>query len=456
MEIKFLTNQPGPEGQYPINLYLSRETDQGRPALRKVPGLIAGYDYGGSYGVRAMMYFGSDLYTVTGNKVLRYSTYTVAPNECGTLTTSTGTASLATNGTYVVVADGAGLYYIQPSVAYTLNTVSGAPANGTVCYMDGYFFCNKVNDDLVYFSALDDPTSWPVGNVIHSNARGDACTRVISDKHKIWCINTQTTEAFYNTGDASFPIQRIEGSILEVGTETPRAAVVLDNMLYMVDQHRRVIRCSGFEYEVVSTQDIEADVLKGSLDTNSAACGMIFEGNPWYIISGTSAYNKTWAYNPITDSWFQWSAGTSGGRATFACGAFSNGLHVVGEAAGGGQLFALSSTTYTNASDNIKCQRVAPMISNEGKNIRFHRLELDVLSGLSSANPETCSLAYSDDRGQTWSSELAATLQATGLYGRRLVWRRLGASRQRTFRFTYTGTQSLEIYGAYLTATSEG
>lgn len=52
-----------------------------------------------------------------------------------------------------------------------------------------------------------------------------------------------------------------------------------------------------------------------------------------------------------------------------------------------------------------------------------------------SANPAV-SLSWSDDGGHTWSSDYPAALGAIGKYKTRLIWRRIGYSRDRVFRFT--------------------
>jgi hypothetical protein len=69
-------------------------------------------------------------------------------------------------------------------------------------------------------------------------------------------------------------------------------------------------------------------------------------------------------------------------------------------------------------------------------------------------NPSTPQvvLRFSDDGGHTWSNEKYSTLGRVGEYLKRVIFRRLGTSRDRVYELTYSDTAPLRIIDAYLDA----
>lgn len=60
-------------------------------------------------------------------------------------------------------------------------------------------------------------------------------------------------------------------------------------------------------------------------------------------------------------------------------------------------------------------------------------------------------LDWSDDGGRTWSNEHWVSIGKIGEYQQRAKWRRLGSSRNRTFRLTITDPVPVEIMAANAT-----
>jgi hypothetical protein len=65
-------------------------------------------------------------------------------------------------------------------------------------------------------------------------------------------------------------------------------------------------------------------------------------------------------------------------------------------------------------------------------------------------------LQWSDNRGQTWGNEHLTDCGYIGEYNTRVVWRRLGRSRYRVYRFVVTDPVSWVICDAYLRVVSDG
>lgn len=58
-------------------------------------------------------------------------------------------------------------------------------------------------------------------------------------------------------------------------------------------------------------------------------------------------------------------------------------------------------------------------------------------------------LEWSDDGGHTWSNKHMMPIGNTGQYNFRSIWRRMGRSRERIFRLTFTLPVKAVVLGAY-------
>lgn len=66
--------------------------------------------------------------------------------------------------------------------------------------------------------------------------------------------------------------------------------------------------------------------------------------------------------------------------------------------------------------------------------------------------PNSVYLSWSDDGGNTWTSDKEVSLGAYGDYSKRAIWRRLGMARQRIFRLRYSAAKSKVIVSGNLDA----
>ena len=91
----------------------------------------------------------------------------------------------------------------------------------------------------------------------------------------------------------------------------------------------------------------------------------------------------------------------------------------------------------------------------------FHnQLEVEFEAGVGLAtgqgsDPQAV-LDWSDDGGHTWGNEHWVDIGEIGEYKARAVWRRLGRSRNRTYRLTVSDPVKVVILGATLEAMAGG
>lgn len=102
----------------------------------------------------------------------------------------------------------------------------------------------------------------------------------------------------------------------------------------------------------------------------------------------------------------------------------------------------------------IRRQRTAPHIIDENLWVFYHSAQLDCQTGTAllegqGENPQVM-LDWSDDGGHTWSQERWRTAGRTADYDLRVLWRRLGRSRDRIFRVTVTDPVAWRFIDFYL------
>lgn len=112
----------------------------------------------------------------------------------------------------------------------------------------------------------------------------------------------------------------------------------------------------------------------------------------------------------------------------------------------------------------IRRLRQSPHLSDEQIRLFFHRFQLDLEVGLGlphgrvnryglletvGVEPDLM-LQWSDDGGHTWSDEHWMTAGRLGQYRFRVIWRRLGKGRNRTWRLTMSDPVAWRLLDAYV------
>ncbi len=120
-----------------------------------------------------------------------------------------------------------------------------------------------------------------------------------------------------------------------------------------------------------------------------------------------------------------------------------------------GKIYHMLSDYYDDNGDEIKRQRIFTHLYNEANRFRASNLQIDFEYGVGLNTGQgiapACWLRVSNDLARTWSPEYAASIGATGAYGARAAWRRLGWADAFTFEVNISDPVKVSICGAYLT-----
>jgi hypothetical protein len=177
----------------------------------------------------------------------------------------------------------------------------------------------------------------------------------------------------------------------------------------------------------------------------------------WVYDMTEGAWHERASYNPTVTQWMD--------RAGFIrylpwYHAFipewgGGGKHIVGDPATG-KLYEQSLNYYDDDGLPIQYLRSFPHLLNENRYLFHHRFELSLETGtVAAGNPEMIvGLDWSNDRGHTFTP--LPVLQSSGAnadYTKRIVWRRLGRSRDRVYRVGVQGHAKASLTDAFLEVT---
>jgi hypothetical protein len=384
--------------------------------------------------------------------------------------TGIGQVSLTDNGQDMMIATGPNAYWFN-FTANTLTQVTDAVFFGaTTCgFIDGYIVFNQPNTQIFWITNLYSTVINPLG---FASAEGnpDNLLSLLVDHREIWLFGDVSTEVWYDSGGANFPFSFIQGAFISHGIAAPFSAARLDNTTFWLgnDEFGRGIvwRANGYAPIRVSTFALEQAIQRYPTITDAVAWTYQQDGHSFYVLNFPSG-DATWVYDAASGLWHERGyLGTLTAndgqlhRGRPQTHSFAFGKHVVGDWQTG-YLYSLDATIAEDDGRAIKFLRAAPFINNENKRIFFHQFQLAMEVGQGNpggdgpppaapADPQI-SLRWSDDGGYTWSNYQTVSMGVSGAYTTRVIWRRLGQSRQRVFEVS-TGQDAipLKMFAAYL------
>lgn len=399
-------------------------------------------------------------YVVSGNKLYEVDSAGVETIR-GTLNTTTGNVTIDENSTQLFICDQEDGY----TLTYSSNTFAAVadgdfPSAGTVTYLNGYFIVNSNSTGRFYISALNDGTSWDALDFATAESSPDRLKRVIGAVGQLWLLGNRTTEIWTNTGDATFPFERISGAEMQVGIMAAHTAVAHGGSIYWVgandDGDSIVYRAKGFTPERVSTEAIEIRIRAATDKENMLGFSYQQDGHDYYILTG-GGLETTLVFDLSTGLWHERAyINTEGDFEQHLANSlmFVFDKWLVGDRRNG-KVYEMSMDYYDDNGDEIARERIFTHLSDEGKRIRYNNLELGFETGVGLTSGQgsdpVVTLQLSKDGARTWSDSYTASLGAIGEYQTKVKFRRLGIAEQMTFKIRVTDPVKVAIVGSYLT-----
>lgn len=448
------------DNQRCVNLYpiISESgTSKSVAALRSTSGLEEFCTIGGGSirggmesADRAFFVSGADFYEVfeDGTSALR-----------GTLDTFVGIVDMVDNPTQIMIIDYEFGYIFNKSTnTFAKITDPDFPTPSDLTFQDGYFIVTS--GQIAARSDLNDGTSWDVLNRTTVESNPDALVGCISDKSNLWFFGTKSTEVFQNTGVTDFSFQRLNGAYLETGCAAQGTIKLLDNAILWLgtDENGDAIvwRSNGYNAQRISTQAIERKIAQSTNFKESYAWCYHERGHAFYLLQ-VKGLNTTLVLDLATNLWHERSYRnplTNGEEQhRGSCHVFFKQMHLVGDRSSG-KVYKMSLDTYTDDGDPIVRRRTSPHYSQEKRLIPHSQFELDMEVGVGlqtgqGSDPKIM-MRYSDDGGRTWSDELWRDIGKVGKYSTRVLWRKLGSSRDRVYDVTISDPVFVQVNEAIL------
>ncbi len=188
-------------------------------------------------------------------------------------------------------------------------------------FLDGYFFVLVVDSRRWQISALEDGLSWDGLDVAERSIAPDNIVTMIRRERNMAFFGNQTSEFWYNTGDALFPFAPSQGVLVEQGSAARFGCCRCDDTLIFPVQDARgtgvVSRMDGYANVRTTTYAIDR-LIQGSSDlANSVAYAFQMNGHLFYVLTGEDFSDAEGAYSLVYDVverrwylWAQWNSTT--------------------------------------------------------------------------------------------------------------------------------------------------
>jgi hypothetical protein len=222
-------------------------------------------------GERSFLVIGAKLYEVTNPE---------NPTALGTLDTTNGYVGMTDNGLQLAIVDGTRKVYLltlATNVFSFANLPDSADTADVIDFQDGYFIVNRSGTFQFYISGLYDGTSWDALDVGSKEGKPDKIRALRVNNRELILFGFLSSEFFVNTGNADFPLKRIQGAFLEEGIAGKALHASLDHTVYWVARDKNgdkiIRRFDGYRGERISTFPIErwlnqqGDISQGTMWT---------------------------------------------------------------------------------------------------------------------------------------------------------------------------------------------
>ena len=454
-----------------VNLYVEPSESQGAKniaALYPTPGIDALgtlplYPCRGLYEVngRSFAVYGNAFYEIL--TITPTLTYTVR----GFMATDSQPATMCSNGDagkqVFITSGGQGYIYDLVTNAFTNVTISTLPGAHIVQggFLDGYFLALDQKNSALFVSDLLEGLIWDPTQFTQRNTAQDNWIGFTVVHREVWLCGSQTSEVWYDAGAFPFPLQPIPGAFLEQGTAAAFSVCNVNSTAMWLgrskDGHTVVWRASGYTPQRVSTYAIEYQLSQYTTVSDAVAWTYQDQGHYFFVLTFPTA-NHTWVYDTSTGFWHErgyWNGATDDYQAQpNAFHMLIGDTHVTGDRFSG-VLYAQSITSSNDANGTLlRRLRTATHLSNEQQWMFYTQAQLDMESGLGTQtgtgqDPQVM-LRTSNDGGHVFSTERWAAAGAIGAFKTRVMWRRIGRSRDRVFQVAYSEPTPWRLINFYL------
>lgn len=404
------------------NFYLRPypEMGEGAMALFGTPGLVEWCDLGVASRVRGILSFDSYLYAVAEGKLFRVTTDGIA-QELGSLDTTAGTISMATNGLDLIIIDEFfGYIWDFGAETFTKITDPNFPPCQSVVHIDGYYLVPKRDTGQIWRSDYNDGSTWGGLAFDSAGADPDDVLAIQVSNRDVYTIGERTTQIWVNTGAAVFNFQSIQGAFIEKGSVSPFASCVGNNAVYFVSRdyngQGEVVQVVSRLAKVVSTPAITRQIQSWGDLGDVQLFSYEQKGHTHIVVMSPNA-RETLVFDSTTGQWHERSSRFLDGtemvdgqwRVTSHTFFAQASRHIVGDM-GNGKLYTLDPDAYDEDGEEMISVRRTPIFRSNQERITIHELQVVTEPGVGLVTGEAQDvspqgiLRWSRDGGRRWSA----------------------------------------------------
>jgi hypothetical protein len=399
--------------------------------LTRVAG-VADWAEVGNGVIHALFSAMGSLFAISGTKL-----YEIDENgtetELGDIGTISTNLDIDSNGSALVVVNQPDAYYWDGATFGQITDADFTSRGAAdVEFVDSWLLFREPDSGRMFGSDLGSATSFDALNFVTAEGFPDDLVGMKVDHRQVLLFGSETVELWENTGIAGFPFERSINGLIEIGCLNGRTIAKQDNSVFWLADDYTVRRLEGTTPQRVSSHAVEQSIVNATIAAGKAYA-YSQDGHLFYVITFPEV---TWVYDATTGEWHERQTyGQDFWVATSHAQAY--GREFVGNSTTN-QVGYLDPNTYTDWDETIRVSWTYQPVYAES-NLAFHdKLEIVLETGVGlstgqGSDPEIM-LDYSNDGGQTWTALPNRSIGQVGRYDTRVIWSRLGSSRQRVYR----------------------
>jgi len=374
----------------------------------------------------------------------------------GTAVPPQGTGPPATGGWTFALNDPAGTFAAVSDSSFV--------GSNRVDFCDTFFLFNWPGTPTFYTS-LSNSTAFDSTYWTEKTGYSDNLISIAALHDNVWLLGAVTTEVWFDAGTAGLPFMRMPNSVIQQGCIAPYSVVVSDNGVYWLSQDRAgralLMRGEGYMARRVSNFAVENEWANYSVVNDCIAMSYQMAGHMIVLLYFPAA-NASWAYDASTNMWHRRSYGDDTTAWLPYCTTYWGGTIAGGGGPSWGaqnvvlagdrtapRILYMDRHEYTDVGTPIQRIRSWPHILNDQKRVSHAQFAAALQPG--QLSPDTVSLRWSDDGGQTFGNPVAQNVTngwppTHGQYS----WRRLGMCRDRVYELSWTSLGETALNGAFV------
>lgn len=209
------------------------------------------------------------------------------------------------NGQYLVIANGGRMVSTNGTTLTAYIPSPNAPTEVThVNFLDQWLIVNEVGTGLVHFADfVTDPFTWFAIDVFTAESDPDDVIAVYVNSRNIIVVGRKSTEFYFNDGVT--PFSRNNGATYKRGGMSPYSCAFPNEVGYMFDDRRRLIKIEGTIPSILSTP---FDKTIQNFDfVSDCTIDYITPNGIHLLVIQFPTQNTTLIYDIQYDYWCQWS-----------------------------------------------------------------------------------------------------------------------------------------------------